>query len=794
MQPTSAHYVYHFALYGVRSSGKTCILTALAMPRAAHPKRYTAQWIEQLPSDPLPTGDPKSWTTPNPFHLGWRWLSEQRERMKRGELPDPNPNSADPTKFIFDFSSPDAGQRRVELIDYSGELITATSSQLAGFLRKHMKNCDGLLLLAEVPYPDRDSGPLSRDLDKLKEAFSVLLGERDGGPTQEWPIALLLNKWDRRASLKDHESVNGPKAVATFLSGTPEPPHRSLVDVVENTIGKRNLTLLPVSAFGAHEMWPDGREAPKLNDHMLQSYGLEDGFLWVTQRRDELDVEQYKRSVQRCSWWTFWQPFLGDSPRHCDRDARSQLGIWVRWVRGFSGIRNVLYGYELQRRLPRGKQLRTDTRTALKTVSAKVLVQFLVLIVMFLIGETIRDGVKYRSILASVSNPAADSNGLLNGEKWLGAYYESPPYFHWLSRLTILSRDKANTQLNICQTHRDEMLWKSVSAAKDPFAKRELASAYLAAFPNGLHAPEATMIGAEALQEQYRHENTEYLARLATEVETTIAKGEHPLSEFRDLLQKLLAVPHSNTEGNELFKQRLDLRQKVTAYLGDLLRKDVATKNQENTAHIDVLAKRAEQAKDVDELESLLAIVDRGLPFPDVASAEINEHFASLREDVVLKKDRAEQLARWQRFSDKYDDLMREGKVREAAKHLASSPTHDEALERLQSHFRAHAVSLIEDKVRTLMKTRFWNQARGVIKEVTCDTYIVGGLTAAEIRPLERLGDEVNEAEDRDMYEQVVRYKPQCQDQIGEYLKHAPVKRMESYLAMSSRKGARAEE
>ncbi len=36
--------VYRLAVYGLSASGKTCMLTALAMPRYSHPLGYTGTW------------------------------------------------------------------------------------------------------------------------------------------------------------------------------------------------------------------------------------------------------------------------------------------------------------------------------------------------------------------------------------------------------------------------------------------------------------------------------------------------------------------------------------------------------------------------------------------------------------------------------------------------------------------------------------------------------------------------------------------------------------------------------
>ncbi len=143
--------IFRLALYGVRASGKTCILSALSLPRAPHPDNLSCSWIESVPGHPLPSGDPDTWSTDDPFHIGWKWLHEQRTRLWCGELPPPNPNREDAMRFLFAFGTPNQGTRQVELLDYSGELITASASELGAQLRNHMRGCDGLLVLAEVP-------------------------------------------------------------------------------------------------------------------------------------------------------------------------------------------------------------------------------------------------------------------------------------------------------------------------------------------------------------------------------------------------------------------------------------------------------------------------------------------------------------------------------------------------------------------------------------------------------------------------------------------------------------------
>ncbi len=398
-QNSADQHLYRLALYGVRSSGKTCILSALSLPRVAHPEGLSCTWIENVPGRALPPGDPKSWQTDDPYHIGWQWLSEQRDKLRAGSLPTPNPNR-DPMRFLFDFGSPDHGNRHVELIDYSGELITASASELAAILRDHMRECDGLLVLAEVPHPNGDHTPLVDDLEKLVGAFRELLNERDEAPRQEWPIAILFNKWDRRNSANGngHRALN---LLDEFLRQSPPPPHASLLNTVRNAVGHDNAFCFAVSAFGAHDFRDNGAEVPRLTDGRLQSFGLEDGFVWVASRCDSLRVEQLETAAHAASWWAFPQILLGTT----ESKLVKETSAWKHWLRGASTAAGITSAWGLRRRFPKGSQLRSRTIQALQQFglkfSSQVAVFVTMLIALVLAGETTLDGVRYRSILAT---------------------------------------------------------------------------------------------------------------------------------------------------------------------------------------------------------------------------------------------------------------------------------------------------------------------------------------------------------------------------------------------------------
>ncbi|MGV2333770.1 MAG UNVERIFIED_CONTAM: hypothetical protein LVR18_06495 [Planctomycetaceae bacterium] len=55
--PPGSPKLRKLAVYGRRSSGKTCILTALAMSRLANPRGYSCLWISDHENCPQVDGD-----------------------------------------------------------------------------------------------------------------------------------------------------------------------------------------------------------------------------------------------------------------------------------------------------------------------------------------------------------------------------------------------------------------------------------------------------------------------------------------------------------------------------------------------------------------------------------------------------------------------------------------------------------------------------------------------------------------------------------------------------------------
>ena len=705
-------HVYRLALYGVRSSGKTCILSALSLPRFPHPDGFTCTWIENVPGHAPPTGDAAQVETNDPFLIGRQWLSEQRRLLQQGKVPQPNPNR-DPISFRFDFGAPEDGTRQIELIDYSGELITVAASDLAVKLRDHMRHCDGLLVLAEAPRNAGASAVLSDELHKLGSAFRELLNERDGATVQNWPIAVLFNKWDRRSDASHFSHAEAQAQLDQFLHQSPPPPHVEILNIIRNAVGQENVACFPVSAFGAHQLRSDGAEVPVMYDGRLQSFGLEDGFIWAARRADALRVAQLEAAANSASWWAFPQLYFGLS----EPELTKEPSDWKRRLRGVSAWSGVASAWNLNRRFPKGSELRQRSFKAFTQFSGKLLCQAVLSVVVpvgvlfaTLLGiETTLDSKGFRTVVAAQKDPAATVAQLQSVESWLEKYFTAPNYRHWLSTKFVLSRAEAAALLEEFRIRRDDALWKPVSDTRDPQTAEELARNYLSVFPAGRHSSEAAKLLAEAEQRKRELKNREHLEQVALQINAFAPTADASPARLQAMSDAILAVPFPDMRSQSVINRQTELRS--------------------------LIAKKQSQLDD------------------------------------------AKKHADWQQFKQNYVSLMQAKNILEAAKLLDGRSPKDAQFEELRSDFARRTPEIIQVKARDAIKDRSWRLARESVRLVAAPT-VARFLTAEQIRSVQSLSHEIDEAEDLDLYLQIKRYQPNCSDQIQAYLAQAPLKYM----------------
>ncbi|HQZ30177.1 MAG TPA: hypothetical protein PK648_18670, partial [Verrucomicrobiales bacterium] len=271
--PPKNSNAFRIALFGRRSAGKTCFLTAINMPRIAHSEGLSCNL------KPFEKKEHES------FRKGWARIQESTQRIESGASPLATP-TGDLLAFHLRVGAPGCGISDVEMIDYSGELLdSAESNTLADALMQHLRASDAVVVLAEYPSATSDVGNIPDELNRLGQAFNCL---KDSCP--KLPVAFVVNKWDRNPLFHENDRtlVEQTRHLLEFLSADPPPFHHTLRDHIRNATGER-VREFPVSVFGnsRNEEYEDEsgekrfREVPVMREGQLDSFGLEDAIFWL---------------------------------------------------------------------------------------------------------------------------------------------------------------------------------------------------------------------------------------------------------------------------------------------------------------------------------------------------------------------------------------------------------------------------------------------------------------------------------------------------------------------------------
>jgi hypothetical protein len=455
----SSTKVYRLALYGISGSGKTCILAALASPRIANPKGYGCAEVVQVARK----GHSKeAGKAQEALEMGQVALNEAKQSIAEGSVPPPTPPLQDPFVYEFNFTTPERPPFKLELIDYSGELLdpAIAPEDLATSLREKLGTMDGILVLAEV---FQKVGPDShKAIDKLLTAFTLLREERTKKVVFEIPIALLLNKWDR---ISKKMAYQNPEMERKKLEGLfkkyPELPHRRLLDALKNVVLDGDFNKFPVSALGPCEKKltesGDMLECPRKFDP-LNSLGLEDPFIWVAKRRDEIDLRNLESKVSRYGRWVSNIPFGFWRLR---RDANSLRSRFHKETDEYSRLRTAV----------KRSWIWSGLTTAL-------------IILAILFGEAAHDRNTLHEHQATMGKQDASDAELRATQKWFEDYNGS--WRHWFSRV-FLTKAEVKEKLQKLSERREQRAWLAVESEQKLEGKLRALKKYKDEFPEGKH-------------------------------------------------------------------------------------------------------------------------------------------------------------------------------------------------------------------------------------------------------------------------------------------------------------------
>lgn len=540
--------VHRFAIYGRSRSGKTCLLSAMAMAHLPHPLGHSCTRVPYSPH----SGERRSEEEQERLRRGDAWLDDAIQALQDGELPRPNQVSDFVMTFRFEIGAADRRAHLVELVDYSGELVNprdlADADSLASRLREHLSQMDGVFVLAEAPAPD-ERERLSDELRLLREAFIALRGEQQSGPVVDTPVVLLITKWDRQSSLEsDPNPTREADALEAFFESAEHAEYRGLRDALRNGVAEGSFQAYPVSAFGKvesreldHGKW--GEWPAEVSP--LPSFGLEDPFLWAIGRCDELALAECIEEERTLSWW---RPSLrGDHGRVASRAAG------------------------LARQLPRGSAEHAAARRLVRRCRAKRAIRGVVstlsLGAAWLLSEAVWDNTLLARSEAVLNNPEAPSAEVRQVERWLESYATSPVYRHPVTK-RVVSPEEIADRLSEGRRRRCERDWERVLDVEDVLARATAAAEHRSRFPTSPFLDDALRVEEEASAARESRENAAWWSQLESTAQQALELAD--ANALQAAQTSLDAPPHPARETSDEHARRTELRRQVGVALGEV--------------------------------------------------------------------------------------------------------------------------------------------------------------------------------------------------------------------------------
>lgn len=442
----------------------------------------------------------------------------------------------------------------------------------------HRQDDDVVLILEDAPYPDatqKHHEKVYLEFYDLQRAFSLLRGREQEGTALDVPLALLLKKWDRLSEIHYDDPDHEEKKLQAFLNITPPPPHKNLYDVLKSSVTEGNFRAFPVSVFGEihSKQSPDGSvvECPA-QVAPLKSFGLEDAFVWITQRRNAIDVHNYRQNITRHplkKWRQYWQEGqhllhkVQNNPAHV-KDVKGGLTYLRRvaacWVMGIC----------------------------------------VVFLAIFLGIEATMDLTTYRKLSLEIQSPDVQVNQLQDARTWFEQYAGDPIFRHSLSRV-FLSREQVQAELKILQEKAEsariqereqksrqaneralkevQQQWMAIDQADIPALSKLLETAstlppHPENEPAELRKERETLLARiiEQLQQQKHNANEKALKEIAIAYTAMSDKGIEALGKLLDSLNTL--PPYPESEIANLRRERKALEQRISEELQYLVKQE----------------------------------------------------------------------------------------------------------------------------------------------------------------------------------------------------------------------------
>jgi hypothetical protein len=557
--------MYRFALIGQTSSGKTCYMATLAL-NVAHQGGMTAQLKRDLTADPsadVGKARGSSESAGASFvddeiaeQNGAAWIAKAKQALERGELPAPN----DPDRYLVDFrvGSDSRGMTEIRMVDYAGEFINQDRdpNEDRAALFRHLQDCDGLLIVAEVLPDGVDPAERRIVIDRIGKVadFFGSLHESCKGHLGT-AIAVVLTKWDRYSDIDFTHPENENAKVRRYLQENPI--HQSLVNRVkiflvdqdevaaDLPIGIQygNCAVFPASAFGRSVRNEQGQYKPDLESR--QPFGLIEPLLWLASRFEELRTAkcegEWKSTVA-----AHLRPFAS-------RKIACEVGELLESVPRKSGI---------------AERLRRLRASAWSAAAAAAVIWIGLVGGLLDLGRYAWRAASWRHNLAVSANPATIDADLKVAREFFGTCDETswPGLLSFIPALRLDGKVEA-AKIDQQRLAKAEQRFKDAKSSDDLDKIEPAAEYYVDEFPSGPLVQECRQKLEEIRIARARADLEKFIREHSAGIDSleSMAAVEAVDAEYRKVLSRAPAVAGQLERERREFEDRLTSRKVMLA-------------------------------------------------------------------------------------------------------------------------------------------------------------------------------------------------------------------------------------
>jgi len=521
-------------------------------------------------------------------------------------------------------------------------------------LKDILKQCDGLLIVADVPRGDKSlEAHSSYSLRRLREAFASLQTAKHD--VLETPVGVIFTKWDRQSEINHHQPNEELHRLEEFLNSPAQSIYDNLVKSVSNALTQQfaeylplgaceqqtseamasehaggldsdrhssesdngdvnatsvvnestenssetwglrrgNCLLFPVSAFG-HAHYTDGKDTPAGE---LRPFGILEPLVWLADRRDQLDAAKIQKQ------WTAAKPYSWLPLRFLNRGFRNLRADASRLAR---------------RMAPRSKSAATVTAIASEVFWAGVVSLLITAVIATLVvalsGWATYEGYhwwQFNHYKEIVRSPRSNPEQLVEARRFFEAYRRSCKGFVIAPKCS-----EADSLKDEIDNKVEKIFWSPVEQASSPEEKYAAAEEYLKWLPSGRHAAEC-----RALVDRYQGlmKNADWLRHWESELNR--AKS---VQELENLQNKFGGSPFPHPSFAD--KAQQEKRQELLDFLAKRLKEWRLNANENALEQLRMKLERATSG----DLPGIIGELEK-FTFLCEPSAEQRERLSELR-------------------------------------------------------------------------------------------------------------------------------------------------------------------